>query len=98
MANEDPVVETMPRAETEEEFLQVDSYKLESYLGVTLTVNGQDWIKTGATVAMGFKDIPPQEQIALSLAHMREDVLGLAIDEAVEAVNKRLMEARGRRS
>jgi hypothetical protein len=94
----DALVSTVPGDADDEGWVELTEFKLTSHLGVTMTINGQDWIKTGATTSMTFRDLPPDEQIDISLEHMRNKILGPAVDEAIVAINHRLEEARRRKS
>ena len=73
--------------------VEIDRFKVEVYLGATVSVNGNiGWVKPSMSTATTWNGLPDFEDIEVALRFMSEHVLNPGLDDFLASIKRRMVE------
>lgn len=74
---------------------EITSFKIELHLDATVSINGEAWVKPGASTGITWNNIPSPLEIQMAMDFMSEKILTPTLEGIMNDVIERTKEAKG---
>jgi hypothetical protein len=74
---------------------EITSFRLTLYLGATVDVQGEAWVKPSASTSITWNTIPDSDQVQTALSFMETQILTPTLNEVMATVIENTKKAKG---